>query len=85
MKRMQHPDHGFHISYNQAEEAAMRAAGWTDDDGKALAAKMAQQQPVVEDGPTEADPVAVARAELDALGIPYDGRWGLSRLIAAKG
>ncbi len=84
MKRMQHPAHGFHIAYSQTEEAALRAAGWAEDDGKAMAAKLAPQ-PVAADGPSEADPVAAARAELDALGIPYDGRWGLSRLIAAKG
>lgn len=31
------------------------------------------------------DPRDAARAELDALGIKWDARWGLKKLIAAKG
>jgi hypothetical protein len=29
--------------------------------------------------------VASVRAELDALGIAYDRRWGLDRLLSLKG
>lgn len=31
MKRMKHPDHGFHHAYGKHEEEAMRKAGWVDD------------------------------------------------------
>jgi hypothetical protein len=40
MKRMMHPDHGFHNASNVHEEAALRERGWVDDDGLALAAKL---------------------------------------------
>lgn len=40
MKRMMHPDHGFHHAANVHEEAAMRTRGWVEDDGSALAAKL---------------------------------------------
>jgi hypothetical protein len=32
MKRMKHPEHGFHYAYNNAEEQTMRNNGWVDDD-----------------------------------------------------
>jgi hypothetical protein len=31
MKRMKHPDHGFHHAYNLLEEETMRKAGWVED------------------------------------------------------
>jgi hypothetical protein len=32
MKRMKHPEHGFHHAYTPQEEATMRENGWVDDD-----------------------------------------------------
>jgi hypothetical protein len=45
MKRMMHPAHGWHHAYTPQEEGRLRALGWTDDDGLALAAKL---EPTVE-------------------------------------
>lgn len=114
MPRMMHPLHGWHVASAADDIAAMRKAGWVDDDGKALAAKLApavvtpategdahiallkavltktfppgdRQDPAPEAPKPEADPRDAARAELDALGIKWDARWGLKKLIAAKG
>lgn len=41
MKRMMHPQHGFHHAYNTLEETAMRAAGWVDDEPVAAIAPVA--------------------------------------------
>lgn len=32
MKRMKHPQHGFHHAYDGNEEARMRSNGWVDDE-----------------------------------------------------
>lgn len=32
MKRMMHPQHGYHHAADPHDEARMRAAGWVDDD-----------------------------------------------------
>jgi hypothetical protein len=31
LKRMKHPEHGFHHAYNKLEEDTMRKNGWVDD------------------------------------------------------
>lgn len=41
MRRMMHPQHGFHVVSAGDDVELMRRNGWTDDDGKALAAKLA--------------------------------------------
>jgi len=41
MKRMQHPKHGFHYAQTPQEETRLRQAGWVEDDGSALARKLA--------------------------------------------
>jgi hypothetical protein len=76
---MMHAKHGFHVCAPHEVED-MKKNGWELDDGKALAEKKAALG-VVDD----ADPIAAARAELDALGIKWDGRWNLKKLQAAKG
>jgi hypothetical protein len=45
MKRMKHPEHGFHDAYSSAEEEALRARGWVEDDGSAIAAKLQPSKP----------------------------------------
>lgn len=35
MKRMKHPDHGFHHAYSPQEEETMRKNGWVDDEAEA--------------------------------------------------
>lgn len=95
MKRMQHPKHGFHHAMNVAEEAAMRASGWSDDDGKdlerklaAVAAPQGKENGVSPPGgllaPVGAAPADAneVRAKLDALGIKYHPRLGLEKLRA---
>lgn len=42
MKRMQHPEHGFHNAMTDAEEVFLRSVGWVNDDGKALKEKLAK-------------------------------------------
>lgn len=56
MKRMMHPSHGYGFAGNTIEEKTMRGNGWVDDDGKALAAKVAAANPVAEPEP---DPLIV--------------------------
>lgn len=41
MPRLMHPLHGWHVTSAGDDIEAMRRAGWVDDDGKALAAKLA--------------------------------------------
>lgn len=41
MKRLMHPEHGIQDVNDGHQEKAMRLNGWTDDDGKALADKLA--------------------------------------------
>ncbi len=75
--RMMHPKHGYHVcAPHEFEE--MTRNGWVMDDGKALAAKRAARNLAIE------VTVESTRAELDALGIKWDGRWGLEKLLAAK-
>ena len=79
--KLMHPNHGYHIPINDAEEKAMRAVGWVDDDGKALVRKMlALKAKEVEES---VDTVESVRAKLEAKGIDYDKRWGLARLLEA--
>lgn len=40
MPRMMHPLHGWHVTSAADDIEAMRRAGWVDDDGRALAAKL---------------------------------------------
>lgn len=51
--RMTHPEHGYHIAYNGAEELVMEKSGWkkiTDADFKALvAAKSAKPEEATEE------------------------------------
>jgi hypothetical protein len=91
MKRLMHPKHGWHMA-NAQEEHTMRKIGWVDDDGEAYRLKFngappvggCGSPPVVDATPVGAPPSTVeeARKRLDDLGIAYDGRWGLQRLIA---
>lgn len=117
--RLMHPEHGWHVASAADDIEGMRRAGWVDDDGKALAAKLAKkplahvvgperekadaeawaaaeaagaarlaEQEAAREQEAEApavDPRDAVRAELDALGIKWDARWGLKKLIAAKG
>jgi hypothetical protein len=48
MKRMQHPEHGFHNAMTDAEEVFLRSVGWIEDDGKALKEKLAKLSQVEE-------------------------------------
>jgi len=48
MKRMMHPDHGFHHAYTPQEEATMRENGWVDDDTEA-------KKPILEPGDSSTD------------------------------
>ena len=41
MRRMMHPQHGFHVVSAGDDVELMRRNGWVDDDGRALAAKLA--------------------------------------------
>lgn len=52
MKRMKHPDHGFHHAYTDQEETALRERGWVEDDGEDLRRKLAALAP-----PTIPEPV----------------------------
>ena len=61
MKRMQHPQHGFHVISAGDDVELMRRNGWVDDDGKALAAKLApsaapEPAPVAAPAPTPPKP-----------------------------
>jgi hypothetical protein len=49
MKRMKHPEHGFHHVSSPQEEEVMRSNGWVDDDTPA-----AKPAPVVEPAPAPA-------------------------------
>lgn len=68
MKRMMHPQHGWHHAYSPQEEEVMRKNGWVDD---------------VPAAPSQEDEIAKVRSQLDAAGILWDGRWGLARLQEA--
>lgn len=41
MRRMMHPKHGFHVVSAGDDVELMRRNGWVDDDGRALAQKLA--------------------------------------------
>lgn len=63
MKKMMHPKHGWHIAHSH-EEAAMRLAGWVDDEPNAA--------PQVEEQPSSppAPPVGAAPIVKRGLGRP---------------
>lgn len=42
MKRMKHPQHGFHHCYDGNEEARMRLNGWVEDEPKQEPEKLEQ-------------------------------------------
>lgn len=55
MKRMMHPQHGFHNALDGNEEARMRLNGWVDDAPAEAAIDQAEKQ---DDAPAEAAPPA---------------------------
>jgi hypothetical protein len=56
-----HPRHGFHVVSYGDDVAAMRRAGWVEDDGKALAEKLAPAPPAPAEAPQPAPPRAPKR------------------------
>lgn len=83
MKYIKHPEFGNkHVT---AEEAAkLVSAGWViwprSKEEKAGLARPAVPQQIAVDAADHT--VASVRAHLDALGIPYDNRLGLGKLLA---
>jgi hypothetical protein len=77
LKRMKHPNHGFHYAYDSHEEARMRAAGWVDD--------AAEEVTTAPEKPAEpaSDSAETLRAALEKAGIEYDKRWGVAKLTQA--
>jgi hypothetical protein len=45
MKRMMHPQHGFHNAVDVHEEERLRATGWVDDDPTSKAYPQPIQEP----------------------------------------
>lgn len=84
--RMIHDKHGATHAYSMHEADELAKQGWRID---APAPAIEPAPPEFEDtAPAELDPgptVASVRAELEALGIAYDRRWGLDRLLSLKG
>lgn len=76
MKRMKHPDHGFHHAYNMLEEETMRKNGWVDDVPAPAPAPAADDGP----GPEAAPDRAAMLADAGARGIKIDRRWSDARL-----
>lgn len=74
MKRMKHPDHGFHHAYNLLEEEALRKNGWVDDAPAVIAEAVLEADP-------ESTPDRVTLLETAAaLGVKIDGRWSAARI-----
>lgn len=72
MKRMRHPQHGFHHAYSPQEEETLRKNGWVIDEGG-----------VYPDGtPISGEDIESLRAQLDARGIKYHPRAGIEKLKA---
>jgi hypothetical protein len=83
---MAHELHGRMHAYSSAQVEALEKLGWVVEVPKPAVEpalpEFADTAPAeLETGPT----VASVRAELDALGIAYDRRWGLDRLLSLKG
>lgn len=58
MKRMMHPQHGFHHAYDTNEETRMRANGWVDEESPEEAEKPKRGRPrKTEESPEEAPEV----------------------------
>lgn len=74
MKRMKHPDHGFHHAYNLLEEEALRKNGWVDDVPVVVPEAVPEADP-------ESTPDRVTLLETAAaLGVKIDGRWSAARI-----
>jgi len=79
---MIHDEHGATHAYSQHEADELAKQGWRIDVQTPAQPEVADTAPAgIEAGPT----VASVRAELEALGIAYDRRWGLDRLLSLKG
>lgn len=72
MKRMKHPNHGFHHAYNTLEEETMRKNGWVDD---------VAEPPAEEETEPESTPDRAAMlADAESRGMRVDKRWSTARL-----
>lgn len=92
--RLMHPQHGWHVVSAADDVAAMRRAGWVDDDGKALAAKLSALAPgpVVEPATKDGDDhIALVKDALvksfpdGVLAAPAKRGPGRPRKVAANG
>lgn len=70
--KLMHPKHGYHIPISGLERRQLLANGWTE-----MLEKLAT--PVVKEEFT----VESLRKALDTQKIPYDGRWGIKKLMKA--
>ena len=70
--RLMHPLHGWHFASSADDVAAMRRAGWVDDDGKAIAEKLS------------ATGVVAAKVAVEAPAVVKRGP-GRPRKVAADG
>lgn len=73
MKRMKHPNHGFHHAYNTLEEETMRKNGWVDDVPEPESVEEAAEPEVTPDR-------AAMLADAESRGIRIDRRWATARL-----
>src|SRR3954470_24004885 len=75
MKRMKHPDHGFHHAYNKLEEETMRKAGWVDDEPGPAEPVEVVPEPV--EVPLDR---ATLIASTEAAGGQFHRRWSTERI-----
>lgn len=73
MRRMKHPNHGFHHAYNLLEEETMRKAGWVDDTPDVSAIEPESEPEVTPDR-------AALLETADSIGLKIDRRWSTARL-----
>lgn len=63
MKRMKHPDHGFHIVYSPQEEERMRSNGWVEDAAPAKPKPIAEPLAEPPEPPAASDAIAKPAAK----------------------
>lgn len=77
------PAVGFAVANSEDEHRALSERGYLPQFAGPLGESNPPPPPADADASPAPSTVEEARAALDAKGIPYDGRWGLAKLLEA--